>query len=133
MNKELQEQLYREFPYLYSNRKRTMMQSLMCFGFMTDDGWFNIIRNLSMKLARLSPLTRASEVKEKFAQLRFYVDGATRAGMDAIQEAVEESRVTCERCSDVGSLRRNQDDGWMYTLCNRCWKNQKKRNKRRKG
>ena len=107
-----------------------MMQSLMCFGFMTDDGWFNIIRNLSMKLARVSPLTRASEVKEKFAMLRYYTDGITESGMLAIQEAEEESRVTCERCGDVGSLR---DDGWMYTLCNRCWKNQKKRMKRRKG
>ncbi len=97
----------------------------MCFGFMVDDGWFDIIRNLSFKLARVSPTTKAFEVKEKTGSLRYYTDGVNEAGMTAIQQAEEESAVTCEECGEPGTLR--ELESWLYTRCDKCWKKLQKR------
>ena len=56
----------------------------------------------------------ATQVKEKYGTLRFYVNGATEEQWAYITFAEAMSAVTCEVCGDRG--RRNQS-GWVVTRC----------------
>lgn len=60
---------------------------------------------------------RASQVKEKFGTLRFYLTCGTDEMYDAIRVAEEESARTCEECGMPGEQR---GGGWILTLCDRC-------------
>lgn len=56
----------------------------------------------------------ASQVKEKFATLRFYMTSATDEMYDLISKAEARSSKTCEVCGQPGVLRQG---GWLQTLC----------------
>ena len=56
----------------------------------------------------------ASQVKEKFGGLRFYVNGATDKHYNYINFAESMSYRTCEVCGGVG---KTYTDGWHRTLC----------------
>ena len=56
----------------------------------------------------------ASQVKEKFGGLRFYVQAATDAHYQYISFAESMSYRTCEEC---GSPGKTYTDGWHTTLC----------------
>ena len=96
--------------------------SLSHFGFETDDGWFQIIRDLSARLEgiikRLPEGERddyyAVQVKEKFGGLRFYMNMETEEMSRVIREAEGQSVVTCGVCGRPGRLRGR---GWVKTLC----------------
>lgn len=123
MRKELDEQLCREFPNLYRNRGKSMQETCMCWGFDCDDGWFQIIYDLSKKLeAEILKLPEkqrsfygASQVKEKYGGLRFYVDSYTDEIGSLIREAEEKSEKTCEVCGAPGKIRSHHK--WYYCSC----------------
>jgi hypothetical protein len=91
-------------------------------GFRCRDGWFDLINRLSMRLeAEIAKQPeaergqyRTAQVKEKFAGLRFYMDGETPAMSELIRMAEVESASICEECGDPGELR---GGGWIRTLC----------------
>ena len=56
----------------------------------------------------------ASQVKEKFGGLRFYVQAATTKHHDYIDFAESMSYRTCESCGAPG---KTYTDGWHVTLC----------------
>jgi len=56
----------------------------------------------------------ASQVKEKFGGLRFYVQAATDIHYNYISFAESMSYRTCEECGAVG---KTYTDGWYKTLC----------------
>ncbi len=56
----------------------------------------------------------ASQVKEKFGGLRFYVNGATDKHWNYINFAESMSYHTCEECGAPG---KRYTDGWHQTLC----------------
>jgi hypothetical protein len=56
----------------------------------------------------------ASQVKEKFGGLRFYVNGATDKHWNFISVAENMSYRTCEECGAPG---KTYTDGWHRTLC----------------
>jgi hypothetical protein len=91
------------------------------FGFECSDGWFDLIDRLCQKLISLTPPGElhplATQVKEKFAGLRFYVDGATSDQQDAIDGAENESLGICEECGEPGKVRKNR--WWIYTACDK--------------
>jgi hypothetical protein len=62
---------------------------------------------------------RASQVKEKFGTLRFYMDHGCEEIWQHISQAERESAVTCEDCGAYGEIR---EGGWIRTLCNDCEK-----------
>jgi hypothetical protein len=71
----------------------------MCWGFEVPDAWEPTIRRLSEKLERLiaeEPVDeegtrpKASQVKEKFGTLRFYMTWRTDAMGDLIKQAEHE-------------------------------------------
>jgi len=129
MRPELDAALVRDFPRLYRDRHGDARETSMCWGF-PGDGWEPLIRRLSEKLEPLAREfgLRASQVKEKFGALRFYVrsadgvrklpasiSGVVRA---AVKVAEEESARTCEHCGAAGSTR-TVGSCWL-TLCDAC-------------
>jgi hypothetical protein len=61
---------------------------------------------------------KAVQVKEKFGCLRFYTNFSSPEIDEAIREAERLSSITCETCGEPGKTR---GDGWLVTLCERCW------------
>lgn len=146
MKKENDEYLVKNFPLLYSDRNGSMYDTCMCWGFSVGDGWFTLIKELSEKLeplinewikenpkpkdeeeAELWYYPRASQVKEKFGGLRFYLSSGTDEMYDLCHEAEKKSYSICENCGEPGKQR---DDGWIFTLCDNC---NKKKNKKGNG
>jgi hypothetical protein len=65
---------------------------------------------------------RASQVKEKFGTLRFYMISETDEMSKLISEAEAKSAITCEFCGEPGELR---NTGWYITLCDKCHEKRK--------
>ena len=63
------------------------------------------------------PHPRASQVKEKFGGLRFYMTHMTDKMYQLIHEAEKKSEVTCEICGQSGIIR---TEGWWVCLCDEC-------------
>jgi hypothetical protein len=125
MRKEFDEQLCRECPNLYADRHASVMESCMPWGFDTMDGWFPIIRDLSLKLEAIvaampegeRALYKCAQCKEKFGTLRYYMTASTCEMDGLIDEAEEASAKICEHCGQPGRLRTG---GWLFTLCDKC-------------
>lgn len=82
------------------------------------DGWFQILFDLCAKLQAISDSTgeqiTATQIKEKFGGLRFYVNSATDEQYALIDAAEVLADETCEECGAPG-IKRNE--GWIKTLC----------------
>jgi hypothetical protein len=121
MDEALDKLLCSEFPNLYRDRHASMMETCMCWGF-PGKGWFLLIYNLSAKLEALilalpadqQEHCRASQCKEKFGTLRYYMSSSTKEMDDLISKAKELSAHICEECGAPGKLYTN---GWYYTAC----------------
>jgi len=129
MSPELDEKLCKTFPLLYADRCANMRGTAMCWGFSCGDGWFDLIWRLSEKLEvlikevkdKLTPeevgwgyVPRASQVKEKYGGLRFYMSTETEAMSKAIADAERKAYKTCEVCGKPG---KTNTSGWLRTLC----------------
>lgn len=109
MNIELTEKLYAEFQYLYRGRKKSPEQSSMCWGFECGDGWFTLIRNLSLELTdyleRHPTLDlEVVQVKSKFGSFRYYVDGGDEITEKLIDDARERAQHVCELTGTEGRM-----------------------------
>jgi len=61
---------------------------------------------------------RASQVKEKYGSLRFYMSSSTEEMEDLITEAEVKSEVICEDCGADGELC--SSGSWFRTICPTC-------------
>lgn len=61
MNKELTLKLVKRFPVIYQDFYSPMSQTCMCWGFDHDDGWFEIIWQLSLAIEEELHYSRARE------------------------------------------------------------------------
>jgi hypothetical protein len=119
MRQDLDNKLCTDFPLLYADRNASMQVTCMCWGF-PGDGWYDLIREASGKLEALISLQlrpedyKASQVKEKFGTLCFYMTGETPEMRAIIKAAEAKSAVTCEECGAPGKLIQA---GWWYTAC----------------
>jgi hypothetical protein len=119
MRQDLDDQLCKDFPLLYADRRASMQTTAMCWGF-PGDGWEPLIREASGQLEALISLQlhpenyRAAQVKEKFATLCFYMTDSTPEMAEIIRKASAKSAVTCEECGAPGKRRGR---GWVYTAC----------------
>ena len=110
MTPEKDAELVAKYPLIFAEHYKGR------FGFECGDGWFNIIDNLCELLMIDETLTpRATQVKEKFGTLRFYVDQATDYQYELIDRAGDLSAVTCEVCGQPGTL--DTSCSWIKTLC----------------
>lgn len=117
MKTELTDFLNETFPNLYKSHYGRGM------GFECGDGWFSLIYDLSYKLEKeIEKLPEeerpiATQVKEKFGTLRFYMSSETDEMDKLISDAETKSETICEMCGDKALLRQ---DGWWATLCDTC-------------
>lgn len=123
MKKEFDEEIVGLCPNLYRDRYASMQATCMCWGFEIGDGWYPLIKDLSLQLESLiakipNRITRqkyrASQVKEKYGTLRFYMTYSTPEMDLWIDKAETQSETTCEACGASGKLR---GKGWYYTAC----------------
>lgn len=127
MNVHLDKELCRRFPLLFVDRRADLRQTAMCWGFDCGNGWYQIIKRAAEKLEPLiakakaefpsdweAGFFRASQVKEKYGTLRFYLSGGTAAMHKIVTDAENQSAKTCERCGKPGKLRGTH---WLYTAC----------------
>jgi hypothetical protein len=116
MRKELAEKLVERWPTWF-NTKGDVHHTLMSWGFVHDDGWFDILWRLCEDLEPLVAEFEATgecqfeilQVKEKFGGLRVYVNDANDTIHLHIETAMWESLRTCEICGQPGILR----EGWL--------------------
>jgi hypothetical protein len=94
-------------------------------GFACGDGWFSIIKRLSVKLAEDSNLV-VSQLKEKMGRLVVYFDAGEpaspelEAATDAVLDAAtKESERTCELCGDLGKVIVSLSH-WVTVRCGPC-------------
>lgn len=126
MRQELDDKLVNECPNLYRDRHADKSVTCMCWGFTCGDGWFDLIYEASKKIEAILVAMpeeerknfKASQVKEKFGTLRFYMTGHNDSIEEIIDQAHERSTVTCEDCGKEGKLRGNRR--WIVTLCDEC-------------
>ncbi len=136
MRKELQEQLCKNYPAIFEDVGNP--ESAMRWGIAVGDGWYEIINDLCsiiqshldwcnstghyaargpMKHIEEAPQLKATQVKEKFGGLRFYVMGDTEYSRGVITMAERLSRRTCEDCGMPG---KDHGHGYQATRCSAC-------------
>lgn len=130
MNKELAEKIFEQCPIIYRSRedKSTIVGN---WGFECNAGWGEIIYELSLKLESLAKtelesgipidsVIKVRQVKQKFAQLRFYVSSSNEAVSALISHYEQVAYKTCEFCGDVGS--HEEINGYFCIVCTKCKK-----------
>ena len=124
--------LCERFPLLFMDRHVSMQATAMCWGFEIGPGWMGIMYDTAarLELLILDAITedddawrlgyfRASQVKEKYGTLRFYLSGGTNEMYSIVDAAEKQSAKTCETCGKPGKVR---GEGWYYTACGPCAK-----------
>lgn len=112
MSPENDDNLRTNFPRLYG---------AMWGGFDCDDGWFDLLFDLSVTIETVNnslledDWIQAMQVKEKFGELRFYVNSAPEEIQHLISQAEERSTRICEVCGDPGNI--NATKRWLKTVC----------------
>ena len=91
------------------------------YSFAVGDGWYKLIYELVHDI-RINDLkkgdwiTKATQVKEKFGGLRFYVTGTSDKNWALIRNAEQKSYAVCEETGsevEVGTW----NNGWVRTIC----------------
>lgn len=95
-------------------------------------GWWPLIEKVataidSYNAAHPDSPVEVIRIKQKFGGLRIYHQNAPEDIRRLIDEAIEASWRTCERCGYTNSVTTNRD-GYRLTICTKCRKeiNQKK-------
>ena len=128
MNSILDEILCKDFPNLYRDRHGNMMNTCMCWGFECGDGWFELLYNISYFLEKEIESTNyekdypicASQVKEKYGTLRFYMSTETDKMSEIIDMHEKMSEKVCERCGGLEAKTRTVNH-WVSTICDECF------------
>ncbi len=91
MKKELQDQLFSNYPKLFVRRHLPETESLMCHGIQCPDEWYDLIDTLCSVITKQAEkrefICEATQVKTKFGCLRFYVTYGDQYVKGAIQLA----------------------------------------------
>ncbi len=132
MRQELDEKLCAKYPKIFANRHGDMKQTCMVWGFECSDGWYWLIDQLCSNLQWNTdknnrdgkyPQVVASQVKEKFGGLSFYVESATPEQYAVISFVESLSYKVCENCGSTKNIGHTK--GWITTLCEDCSVNSK--------
>jgi hypothetical protein len=91
------------------------------YSFAVGDGWYKLIYELVHEvrvndLKKGDWITKATQVKEKFGGLRFYVTGTSDKNWALIRNAEQKSYAVCEETGsevEVGTW----NTGWVRTMC----------------
>lgn len=116
MNEELQKKLFDQFPKVFAAKKDSPFYYR---GFECGSGWYPLLCRFSAacELIRQDHNDRliTAQVKEKFGQLRIYIEGPIWAQQLA-RSAESESKGICEVCGQPG-VTIVDVDGLYMTRC----------------
>jgi long-subunit acyl-CoA synthetase (AMP-forming) len=92
----------------------------------TGDGWYWLIDNLCKQLQNDIKFSRgkfsqivASQVKEKFGGLRFYINSGSNEQYAVIHFAESLSYSVCEICGSLENVEQTKGS-WISSLCKKC-------------
>ena len=121
MNQELQEHLFKKYPIIFGDRDKSPEESGMNFGLQVGDGWYWLIDMICLQLQKYHKSVIAFQVKQKFGELRFYVNGATERQRAIIEFGQMLSLSICEKCGSTDDvLQTNLTGSYIETLCKKC-------------
>lgn len=120
MRAELDALLCERYPLIFSERRKSIQEGCMGWGFSCGDGWFPLIDALCEQLQfwteqNRAPQVVATQVKEKFGRLYFYARGANEIQNGVIHFAEAMSGRICEKCGMPGQVL--VTGGWHLTRC----------------
>ena len=125
MKAELQKKLFKKFPKIFRQKDLSPRETAMCWGIETGDGWYWLLDNLCRAIQNYCDVkgfqVEATQVKEKFGGLRFYVQGSDDVVEQLIGLVETMSYNVCEECGVIGA-KQFRRGGWVYTRCKRCMK-----------
>jgi len=112
-----------EKDYWNLKEKYTPFFDNLAFGFECGPGWYDLLEKLTQDIVAIIEKkgledVYASQVKEKYGTLRFYMSQETDDIADLIEEAEELSEKTCEVCGEPGTL--GQKGYWLCVRCENC-------------
>lgn len=133
MKQELDDKLVEKYPKIFENRNADMQVSAMCWGFECGDGWYWLIDKLCKEIQSCLddnphlkiPQVVATQVKEKYGGLRFYVAGGDEYIDGIISFAECLSYSICETCGSTTEVF--QTEGWIETICKKCYEERGKK------
>lgn len=121
MNKALEKILVERYPKIFRDYGKDPKDTAMHWGISVGPGWFKIINTLCKQLSKFEDEVIASQVKEKFGGLRFYIESVSPENHKEIYQYIEDAEVksieTCEYCGEPG---RRKGGGWVKTICDKC-------------
>jgi hypothetical protein len=126
MKKELEDEIIKIAPYMFIYEgSDDLKKSLISFGLDIGDGWFELVKELVINIAKLDVdhKVKVFQVKEKFGTLRFYIDGGNDKINELISIAEHKSERICEVCGDDGYI--DNSKYWVVALCDKCKEDRK--------
>ena len=121
MHPYLEKILVERYPNIFKDHGGDIKETCMGWGLSVGRGWFKIINDLCITFSKFGDEVIASQVKEKFGGLRFYINGVPKEHSDEIYKAIEVAEIasveTCEYCGKPG---RQAGKGWIKTTCVQC-------------
>lgn len=121
MHNTLEQKLVKKYPVLFKQYGGDMSKTCMHWGMSCGNGWYKIIDELCTKLEPYHVV--ASQVKEKFGSLRFYLESAPSEFFEEIYAHIDKSEIksakTCETCGSPATIR---GEGWFRCICDDCEK-----------
>ncbi len=136
MKPELEKQLVERFPKIFQMVGSTPQESCMAWGMDCGDGWYQLIHELCRELQHSIDNSSsdhqivATQVKEKFGGLRFYINSGSDEQYGAIHFAEIFSFSICEECGTTKDV--TTEGGWLRSLCPSCRENRDKESKKEK-
>ena len=130
MKKELQNKLFEKYPKIFRQKDLSPQETAMCRGITCGDGWYTLIdtmcgniQNHVEHVNRSKPeeahiVCEATQVKEKWGGLRFYVQESDDFIKGIINLAESMSYTICSKCGSRAINKKNR--GWIYTICDNC-------------
>ena len=130
MDTLIQNKLFEKYPKIFKQKDLPMTQTCMCWGIDCNNGWYWLIDKLCEKLQydidnNNQPQIEATQVKQKFGGLRFYVAGSNEFQFEIINFAEFLSYSICEKCGTTKDVKQNTG-GYIQSLCSRCRKEDEK-------
>lgn len=125
MNAENTSRLLKKYPKIFRQYKLSCKQTAMCWGFDCGNGWFWLIDVLCgaitehIKCNKDVGQVEATQVKEKWGGLRFYIDGGDDYIDHIISFAEGLSFGVCELCGAMDGVTINKT-GWLQAKCKKC-------------
>ena len=126
MDSQKTNELYEKFPHLYRERTAPLESSGMGWGFGCENGWYNIIYEMSKKIDKISTEGEHAPAislvsRHEDGTLYVAVSNITPPVADIVTRATAQSRLTCEFCAYTPAfLRTTKGPHKGHIACGRC-------------